>query len=477
MKKLKAPLYEALIRFRRNDPVSFHVPGHKNGAVWGDVVNNTFRELLSIDVTELDGLDDLHSPTGVIAEAQSLTAKFYKVKSSYFLVNGTTVGNLAMILATFNPGDRVIVQRNSHKSIMNALFLAKVKPVFVAPIYDSDIEGYSGVSFANIKKAIEKYPDCKGIVITNPNYYGLSVKLTSMIEYAHKYKISVLVDEAHGAHFSLGNPFPTSAILQGADIVVHSAHKTLPAMTMGSYLHFNSKLINEDKIKFFLSALQSSSPSYPIMASLDLARYYLEELSEVGYQNIISNHLEFISQLHEIPQLKIVESKMKESVTDPLKVIIQAKSKTSGYDLKKILEIVDIHPELADSRNVLLVLPLAELKNREIIIKKIRMAVSNLPIGEVGKEKLTVTYDPISEVNLTYEEMERYPKRIVNLKESIGRIVADDIIPYPPGIPLLMRGEIIKQSHINIITNLIKQGATFQGNEYTIQNKLTVFQL
>ncbi len=277
-KQNRTPLFDALCKHSNPNPISFHVPGHKSGTIFNQQQNNYYQEILRIDATELSGLDDLHSPEGVIKEAEELLADLYQVKKSFFLVNGSTVGNLAMILSVCEKDDVILVQRNCHKSVLNALKLAKAHPVFIDPDYNQDWKTATGVSKEIVERAISLYPQAKALCLTYPNYYGMVYDLKSIIELAHVHHIPVLVDEAHGPHFILGDPFPETAIQLGADMVVHSAHKTLPAMTMGSYLHINSNRINSDKVRDYLQMLQSSSPSYVIMASLDLARNYLASL-------------------------------------------------------------------------------------------------------------------------------------------------------------------------------------------------------
>lgn len=279
MNQNRMPLYEALIEFKERGPLSFHVPGHKNGLNFPQEAIREFKGILSIDVTELAGLDDLHSPFECIDEAQQLLAEVYNTKRSYFLINGSTVGNLAMILSCCGEHDIVLVQRNCHKSIINGLKLAGANPI-LDPWIDEAYNVPVGVRNEIIKNAIGKYPNAKALILTHPNYYGMGMDLEASIAFAHAHKIPVLVDEAHGAHLCLGEPFPKSALTYGADIVVHSAHKTLPAMTMGSYLHINSHLVDEDKVTTYLSMLQSSSPSYPIMASLDIARFTMARIKK-----------------------------------------------------------------------------------------------------------------------------------------------------------------------------------------------------
>jgi arginine/lysine/ornithine decarboxylase len=322
------PLYDALMRHKEQKPVSFHVPGHKNGQIFNEKARLVFESILTIDMTEISGLDDLHSPDGPILEAEQLLAELYQVKSSYFLVNGSTVGNLAMILATCEKSDVVLVQRNCHKSVLHGLMLAEVEPVFIAPEIDEEWGLAGGVRLKDLQEALQAYPQTKAIILTHPTYHGQSNELTEIVSIAHKKNIPVLVDEAHGAHFILGSPFPESAIKAGADVVVHSAHKTLPAMTMGSYLHVNSELINENRVAFYLQMLQSSSPSYPIMASLDLARAYLASFSAENKEILLKKISSFRDELKQIKDIDVMEGT--NDRLDPLKITIRSKMGLSG---------------------------------------------------------------------------------------------------------------------------------------------------
>ena len=310
--------------------------GHKNGLLFSEKAKASFKELLKLDVTELTGLDDLHAPEGVIMESEQLLAELYGVQTSYFLVNGTTVGNLAMIMATINDGDTVLVQRNCHKSVQNGLKLVNANPVFLSPEFDEDWNVAGGLSYETCYSAITAFPDAKALIVTYPNYYGMVYELKRVITLAHEYGIPVLVDEAHGAHFIAGSIFPVSAVELGADVVVQSAHKTLPAMTMGSFLHFNSKLISEDLIKDYLHMLQSSSPSYPIMASLDLARSYLGTLSNAELLSLKNQITNFKKQLATINGIRVLDYSGGQG--DLLKVTIQSTSADSGFDLQKKLK-------------------------------------------------------------------------------------------------------------------------------------------
>ncbi|MFD0768330.1 aminotransferase class I/II-fold pyridoxal phosphate-dependent enzyme [Bacillus sp. CGMCC 1.60114] len=464
MDQRKMPLYEALKTFASKKPVSFHVPGHKNGTNFPHEAQEYFHDILSIDVTELTGLDDLHSPFECIEEAQQLLAGLYEVQKSYFLINGSTVGNLAMLLACCNEHDTVLVQRNAHKSIMNGLKLAGARPVFLEPWIDEEYGVPVGVPYEVIEAAIQKYPQAKALILTHPNYYGMGVDLEKSITLAHAHRIPVLVDEAHGAHFCVGEPFPKSALAYGADIVVHSAHKTLPAMTMGSYLHINSSIVDEEKVSSYLNILQSSSPSYPIMASLDIARFALAKIKEEGCKELAAFTEQFRQVLHRIPQLAVLDY----PIQDVLKVTVQTRCKLSGYELQHVFEEIGMYVEMADPYNVLLILPLQVNEDYIKVIDRLQSALCSYDVEDTG---LCIRYpdkENLSSLAFTYKELEKYKKKVIPLEEALGMIAADMIIPYPPGIPLLMYGEKITSEHINQISYLEESGARFQGNPKNI---------
>ncbi|WP_449538306.1 aminotransferase class I/II-fold pyridoxal phosphate-dependent enzyme [Ferdinandcohnia sp. Marseille-Q9671] len=460
------PLFDALDKHAKKQTQSMHVPGHKYGQVFSNKGNPYFQKLLEIDVTELSGLDDLHQPEGVILEAETLLAELYGVENSFFLVNGSTVGNLAMILATCSANDTVLVQRNSHKSIINGLQLAGVRPVFLHPEYDSDVQVASYVSFETVRRAFQTYHNIKAIILTSPNYYGMlnPIELRKIITYAHTKNVAVLIDEAHGAHF-LMEGFPASASSLGADIVVQSAHKTLPAMTMGSYMHVNSRLVRKSEVEKYLRMLQTSSPSYPIMASLDLARHYLASVKKKGSTEIRKKIEQFIQKLKTIQQLKVVTSRNPNLETDLLKVTIQSQCEANGFQLQSLFEQEGLYTELADPNNVLLVLPLSSTFDDEEAYVKVKRAVKNFIPEKRDRSDLLLETEKITTLSISYNEIKGYNRKTVSLQESIGKISGEMIIPYPPGVPLLMEGENITRQHIDLLETYVETGARFQGWE------------
>lgn len=468
----RRPIVDSLIEFQNKQPISFHVPGHKHGVLSG--LPQEIQSALPYDVTELTGLDDLHYPEEVIKEAQLLLAETYGAKRSFMLVNGSTVGNLAMIHAACREGDVVIVQRNSHKSIFHALELAHVRPVYVSPQWDEESMTAAAVSLKAVEEAIEAYPEAKAIVLTYPNYYGMvSHELTAIISLCHEHGIAVLVDEAHGAHFQVGAPFPVSSLSLGADAVVQSAHKTLPAMTMGSFLHIGSERVDAKRIQKYLRMFQSSSPSYLILASLDDARSYLQNYSHPDMRMFNEKRERFLSSLRMIPHLTVVES------DDPLKIMLRV-AHHSGYQLKQKLEQTGVHVELADLYQVLLILPLlkqwhaypfAEIRSR------LKEAVQLLE-GEARKEMRVhvKTASQVTVPELSFEEIDLTDQEWVPYTQVIGRIAAGMITPYPPGIPLMVAGEKWTLAKVEELMNYLSSDAQIQGDHRLASKKLPVLQ-
>ncbi|RDW15281.1 lysine decarboxylase [Oceanobacillus arenosus] len=489
----KVPLFHRLNQFKARNPISFHVPGHKNGTVFPDFARASFDSMLAIDYTELSGLDDLHAPTEAIAEAETLAADFFQTDQTFFLVGGSTAGNLAMILATCTAGDKIIVQRNCHKSVMNGLELSGAKPVFIAPIYDEAARRYTSPSIATLEEALRQHSDAKAVVLTYPDYFGKTYDLKQMIDMAHQYQIPVLVDEAHGVHFSLGDPFPQSALTLGADVVVQSAHKMAPAMTMASFLQFQSSLVSKERIAHYLQIIQSSSPSYPLMASLDVARYFLATLSE----EMMEATMQSVKLVREILNdseywdiLPITKS------DDPLKITFHVKHWQSAKEIATFFEKEHIYPELVTHNQILFIHGLSPFKE----LSRLKEAVNLVNEQLIGNSSTTDNVQYTNEANwflsgphckkvsnhatidittknihsiqgleLSYQAMNQLQYVQVPFMKGIGEIAAEAVIPYPPGIPLILKGERITAEHVEIIEQLQNQGVRIQQRDQGIK--------
>lgn len=468
----RAPLYEALKRHAEQNWIPFHVPGHKQRAVWNDDdADARFRPMLPIDLTELSDTDDLHQPEGVIAEAEKLAAECFGADETCLLVGGSTAGNLAMILAVCQPGDLVLVQRNSHKSVIHGLMLAGARAVFLAP----ELETASGLAVApsvqTVRAGLERYPEAKALLITNPNYYGLSSELSAIVDCAHDRGVPVLVDEAHGAHFGRHGEFPASALQAGADIVVQSAHKMLASLTMGALLHMQGRLIDRSAVRQMLRMVQSSSPSYPIMASLDLARRQLHTEKERMFENALRTAGYVREQLATMP-IRAVAPRPPVGL-DPLKLTLYDETGAwDGYRLRDELEKRGCMAEMADYRHVVLAFgPGTVPEDGYALVRALNDIAERLQPAGRADERFSpspsrpepVAADFVSEpVAFSRRPMETEK---IPLEEAAGRLAGEWIIPYPPGIPLLYPGERITQETIAELRKWQKRGAKFQGAE------------
>lgn len=515
MNRGKAPLVEALLAYRNNDTKSFHVPGHKNGKAYESVRGaELLSEVMKIDVTEISGTDDLHHPEGVIREAQELAADCFGAEESFFLVGGSTSGNLAMILTVCrNPGDVLLLQRNVHKSVLNGLMLAGAKAVFLEPEMD-EASGLAVIpSPETLRAALAAYPEAKGVLVTSPNYYGMSSSLREMAELCHAHHIPLLVDEAHGAHFGMHPDLPEGALASGADGVVQSTHKMLAAMTMGAMLHVQGELLDRRLLRQRLAMVQSSSPSYPVMASLDLARRMLHAQGPRAFTAGFAAVGALKRGLARLPRFGLLQPPQPGEPAaaataggqalppqvhaaaytrqDPFKAVIYDRTGSiSGYGLQHALEARGCVPEMSDERYVVLLFTLGSTEEDAnhllwALQHIVEEEVDSEPPEDLFNHPLTVQSNvstwnisrsttPFSEpVQFSLMPEEREQMESVPVERSEGRIAAEMVIPYPPGIPILYSGELITDGTAKRLVALRDAGAKCQGAEdHTIRTIL-----
>lgn len=513
-KEVRAPLYECLIAHEASQPVSFHVPGHRNGQAWQSLAGQDaayerltrFKGVLSIDATEISATDDLHSPDSVIAEAQQMAARVFGADESMLLVGGSTAGNIAMILTVCEPGDIILVQRNVHKSVLNGLRLAGARAVFLQPAYETDEGTLLVPLLETVELALQLYPEARAVMLSTPNYYGRGVSLKPYVDTVHAYGVPLLIDEAHGAHYGLHDAFPESAIMQGADAVVQSTHKTLPAMTMGAMLHVRGQYIDIDRLRDMLAVVQSSSPSFPIMASLDIARAMIEEQGPALFESGLANVASFRQEMNERNgRLVVTASEMDNDELsaletggygpqwnsdvriDPLRVIMRdRRGITSGYELLRMLEKQGCWAEMADEYRVLLLFGpiVSEEETKRLLgaceaIEQELAAQQQRPLRKYDRtervEASALKYERvvsrdiepdqmISEpITFSTQRIDRDTIRTIPLLSAAGSISAETIIPYPPGIPLIYAGERIEETVIRRLAKLVEIGAKCQG--------------
>jgi len=456
------PLFNALKKYISDRPTPFHMPGHKLGKGFpADFLEN----IAALDLTEIAGTDNLHFPSGPIKEAQDLAAEAFGSKNSFFLVNGSTCGIHAIIMTICKPGDKLIVSRDCHKSVIGGLMLAGASPVYIRPEFNYDFGISAVVKVSEIENALRLHPDAAGVLITRPNYYGICSDIRAIAELVHSYGKVLAVDEAHGAHLKFHSALPESAMEAGADICVQSAHKTLAAFTQGAYLHVGSSRIELEKLKFYLRLLQTSSPSYIIMASLDVAREIMQRKGKEGLDQLINSIKGFKSKIEKgglpVTCLSYVEG----GETDITRLVINVRGLgRTGFETdRKLREKYNIQVEMSDLCNIVCITtPADSTQDLEMLyraLEEIAMARKDgfftkypeqLPI-EIPEQKL----EPGKAMSSRGEE--------IALNDAAGRISRCVITPYPPGIPLVCPGEIITSETVKYIYNIINCGGIVNG--------------
>lgn len=473
-RKDRAPIYEMLENHAARRMTSFHVPGHKTRAEWPDArAAERYEPLLRLDLTELPDLDDLHHPQGAIEEAQTLAAECFGAEETRLLVGGSTVGNLAMILGVANPGELIIVQRNVHRSVIHALMLAGVRAVLLQP----ETDPLSGLAVIpgeeSVREAVSRYPEAKAVVLSSPNYHGIAADLTSIVQTCHETGIPLFVDEAHGPHFGFHPAFPPSALQAGADIVVQSVHKMLSAMTMGAMLHMQGSLVNRENIRQALRMVQSSSPSFPLLASIDLARKSLHVEGAKRFEPALEARGIILESLPRTTFRAIGSSGRASGkfLQDPLKLALyDCEDRWDGFRLRDALAEQGCAAEMADSRYVLMALGAgSKPEDGERLVQalvRINESINDdhsahpavVNRSRMKSETARIEMPAPVLFGRSFRQTERVP-----LEESVGRTAGEWIVPYPPGIPELYPGERITAEAVRRLRGLQGLGATIQG--------------
>ncbi len=472
--QLRTPLFDAMVALAESKKVSFHTPGHKSGKG----ISTRFRKfvgpkIFSIDLTTLDEVDSLHKPKGVIKEAQALAARAYGTDRSFFLVNGTTGGNHAMILATCRPGDKVLVARNAHKSIIAGLILSGAQPVFFDPVFDPNLNLMLNVTIDRSKAIIDAHPDARAIVLTSPNYYGICADLVEIIDYAHQKGVIALVDEAHGPHLTFHSDLPTSAVQAGADMCVQSIHKIIGGMTQASMLHAREGRINMAMLARVLRVVQTTSPSYILMASLDLARMQMATEGWKLLDKAITLAEEARVRINKIPGCTCFS---RENITaslfarmgdlDVTKLTIGVSGLgLTGFQVSQLLNLRHgIQVEMADPFHVLVIVSIGDRKD-----DLNRLVDALKEISAEGQQGPTRRFQPITipkfvnEWRMSPHDAFLSDHEQVELNAGIDRISAEIVTVYPPGIPVVTPGEVITKEAVAYLEAMLALGATVDG--------------
>lgn len=456
---MKKFIVEELKGILESDLISFHMPGHKSGKIYNQLgYEDILKEIYKMDITEIPGTDNLHSPDGIIKKSQERAAKVFKSKNTYYLVNGSTCGIQSAIMSVCNPGDKIIVNRDCHQSVINSCILGNIEPVYVKPIICKKTSILCGLDPLKVKNAIDKNLDAKAIVITYPTYYGMTYDLKDICEYAHNNGIVVIVDEAHGAHLGLSDRLPYTAIECGADIIVQSTHKTLPSFTQSSMIHMQGDLVDKNKLTNMLSMIESSSPSYILLSSLEIAVDIYDKYGKSLMENLLKNIDTFKENINHNKCIEVYD------LDDSTKIFISLKNLgITGYYMEKLLrENYNIQVELSNHYGVLLICTIANQIDDFISLEK---ALNDIEKNIKNKDAIEFIEYPtaIPIKKLTPREAFYREKISIRIQDSVDKICGEYIIPYPPGISLLSPGEIITKEVIDYILLCNKKGMNISG--------------
>lgn len=438
-------LYQALVEYGKQDYYPMHMPGHKRNTQILQMVNP-----YSIDITEIEGFDDLHQAEGIIKKLSERLQRLYGAGCSFPLVNGSTVGILAGISAAANRGNHILMARNCHKAVYHSALIRGLKPIYLYPdvIRGTSVNG--GISAAQVEKQLIAYPDTRLVVITSPTYEGIVSDIKEIAERVHKAGALLLVDEAHGAHFGFHKAFPQSAVTQGADIVIQSLHKTLPSFTQTAVLHCNDPALN-NRIGQFLSIYESSSPSYLLMAGMEQCVGILEKKAHQLFEDYAENLRRVFSQLKALENIQLLEQSIVGAgsvhALDPSKLTLQLfTSEMTGPELsERLKEEYHIVMEMQTRDYVLGMTSICDTPEGFARLSKALISID----GELKGKQRARRPDfrrTITETALWPYEAAELMSEEVRLSESVGRISAGFISIYPPGIPMLIPGERIDES-------------------------------
>ena len=493
LSQAEAPLYRAVRRFLHKGAQPFHVPVHGRGAGAPWLREAGLKHFMRWDLTELDPLDDLHLPQGAIKRAQELTANLFKAKQSFFLVNGVTVGLLALFSAFVPRGGKVIITRLSHKAVLHGVILTGACPVYL-PIEKEPSTGFPlNVSPRSLEKALQENPDCTLVLITSPSYWGVAADLSALRKITGRYGVMLAVDEAHGTHFPFyPEKLPHSAAAE-ADLWLQSAHKSLGALTPGAFLHLGKGARNAE-IRFWLQALQTSSPSYPVMISLDLTRRQMALRGKKIFSRVWDWSLIARGDLHRngFPLLRTEKVTRAGFFLDPGRLTLLFPS-GGGRQFSALLAAKGCQPELETDGYILLIGGSSQLAyppgNLIKALKESRCAFNHIdkkagsPLKEVfppafftdpvancqgssGKDFATFLLSPGEAINA--------PRVSLLSEKAVGEICGEMVIVSPPGLPLLSPGEIITEETLHFLLRKRASGILFQGANDPTLKRITI---
>lgn len=462
----RMPIYEALREYKSNRIVSFDVPGHKQGRATTQLTAFLGKDCMSVDVNSMKPLDNLCHPTSVIKESMDLAAAAFGAAHAFFMVNGTSSAVQTMVMSVCKHGDKIIMPRNVHRSAINALILSGAQPIYVDPKMNSDLGISLGMTVEGVKKAIEEHPDAKAVLVNNPTYYGICSNLQEIVRIAHHAGMKVLVDEAHGTHFYFGENLPVNAMSAGADMAAVSMHKTGGSLTQSSLLLLGEG-VNHDYVRQIINLTQTTSASYLLMSSLDIARANLA----INGKNIFRKVVDIVTYAREeINRLGGYYAFADEIVDgdavyafDTTKLSIHTRNiGLAGIEVYDLLrDDFGIQIEFGDIGNILAIISVGD---RHQDIERLIAALAE--IKRIYQKNPTGLYDHEyiePKVELTPQAAFYAPKVSLPLDRTEGCVCGEFVMCYPPGIPILAPGEKITKDILDYIRFAKDKGCLITG--------------
>ena len=453
----KTPYFSALVDYSESNVTPFDIPGHKLGRLDNLLKDKIGDAVYKYDSNSPKGLDNISKPKSVIKEAQALMAEAFKADKAYFLTGGTTQGILAMIMGAVGAREKLILPRNVHKSVINALILSGAIPVFMPVHIDTNLGIANGVNVSDVEKTIKENPDAKAIFLINPTYFGVASNIKEIVRIAHENNMLVLVDEAHGSHLGFHEELPLSAMEAGADLSSCSLHKTGGSLTQSSVLLCKGQRVDQNKLGVAFNILQTTSPSELLLASLDTARHYLYFNGRKMLDKTLQVARYAREVLNDIPGIEVIK---KEDFIgggnfdyDETKVLINIRDlgKPGYFYYNHLKERFNVQIELAETYVILLVLTMGSRHEDIDRLKEVLQILSNELYDGTKKEVYKKFKYSYPESYVRPRSAYHAPKKFVKLEDACGEISGESIMIYPPGIPIVIPGEVIDENIIEML--------------------------
>ena len=449
---LKMPLVEAMLKYKEENIYPFHTPGHKGGRGMESLLRNELGESVKVDVSLMSELDDIHEPETYIKEAQALAAETYGSDACFWAVNGTSQAIHAMLMTALRPGEKVLLPRNAHRSVAGGLILGGIEATFMRPDYCEAFGINFQVQPQAVEAALDKDASIKAVLLTSPNYYGVAADVEVIAKICHDRNVVLLVDEAHGPHLGFSDLLPKSALQCGADACAQSTHKIVGAMTQCSMLHVQGQRLDVTRAADVMSVLTTTSPNYLLMASLDAARAQLQVRGKEMAEDAVLAANKLRALCSKYAGLKLLsEADCGGLKLDTTKVTVNfAEWGYTGIEAGDLFRKAGIAVELVDAQNVLFLVTYADVtSDYETALAKIDTVLKNMEANKRDRALAPEAQDvPATTMAMPLREVFYGEKEALPLEESVGKICGEQVSFYPPGIPVLLPGEVITKEII-----------------------------